>query len=177
MIEIASLYTDGGLLSRAHSKDGGTWAWRQVSPAGAVIGSARGIVIPSDLGMDTVENNLTETLAVLYGLESLPDGWAGTLYTDNKNALNRATGMSKKFGGVPDFIKDRVLAVRKRLGNFTAILLGGHPSKKDLANGKRAKDGMPVSIHNVGCDRACQEMADEFWAGKKKTAQEPVTIS
>jgi hypothetical protein len=50
-----------------------------------------------------------------------------------------------------------------RLGKIEVILLQGHPTKEDLANGLGKKRQLPVSEHNVWCDEACN-------AEKKKHA-------
>ncbi len=170
-LRVESLYADGGLLSTAPTRDGGTWAWRAVSERGAVLASASGTVLPAEMGMETIENNLTETLAILYALEAMPSGWTGTLYSDSKNALRRAMTLKGKFGGVPAFIKLRLLAARERVGFFGGVLLGGHPSMKDLARGRIEKKGLPCSIHNKACDRMCKEQSERFWAEKKRRQQ------
>ncbi len=166
------LYADAGLLSPAPSAHGLTWAWRLVSPTGAHI-TESGVLTPAELRMGTVENNLAETLAILFGLEALPNDWSGVVYSDNLNALRRAGGLRYawrkgnmvgpvKFGGVPVEHRERMRKQWDRLGLYSCVLLGGHPNRKELAAGVR-KDGKPVSIHNVELDRKCQELSSEWW--------------
>src|SRR5262245_42439291 len=89
------LHADGGLLSPNPTPHGLTWAWRLVAD-GRVAAEDGGVITCAGLGMETTENNLAETLAMLFGLEALPDGWSGTVHTDNRNALMRALGRSTR---------------------------------------------------------------------------------
>lgn len=177
------LYADGGLLSPAPTPHGLTWAWCRVeslwrpnlTPPGertkmerVVLQEDRGILTCSELDMTTTENNLAETLAVLFGLEEMPDGWASTVYTDSLNALRRVMGTSTKMGGVPAVYVERLRAVRQRLGAYSAVLLGGHPTKADIAKGYRARDGKPVSIFNKECDARCTALKVQWWDKRRK---------
>ncbi len=184
------LYADGGLLSPAPTHHGLTWAWRLLGVAGDPVPGVwtgcegwwsppyghrwgSGVLTCAELDLTTTENNLAETLALLFGLEALPDGWAGTVYTDNLNALRRVLGTSTKMGGVPAHYVERLAAVRARLGPYSGVLLGGHPTKADLAKGYRARDGKSVSPHNVACDARCTALKAAWWDDRRQVLPTP----
>jgi ribonuclease HI len=101
-----------------------------------------------------VTNNHAELTAVIMALESLPEGWAGTLYTDSENTvrwLNRR-GRSPK---VTPATRTRLVAALDRVGDFRKVLVAGHPTYADLDRGCR-EDGVPVSRFNVRCDELCR---------------------
>lgn len=145
------VFCDGGVAVENPSRFGGSWAWCAVD-GGAVIAENSGMVTPLVLGAPAVSNNLTELLAAVEVSEALPDGWDGTLYTDSQVTKFRLEG-SKKFAGIPQALIDRCVAARLRL-RFRVVLLGGHPTRKELEAGRR-EDGTPVSAWNVRCDRQC----------------------
>lgn len=155
---IESVYTDGGIIGRNPSPIGGTWAAIFVKN-GELHAERSGVILPSDIGMDTVENNIAETIAVLVALEMLPDGWSGTLYGDNLNSIRRAEFPEKIKPIVPQFIKDRMIAARKRVSP-KFVLLGGHPNLAEVEAGVRA-DGKPVSKWNVHADSVCCRRAND----------------
>ncbi|MCK8265740.1 hypothetical protein LW980_17860, partial [Erwinia amylovora] len=70
------VYADGGVVMVNPSPHGGTWAWCHVSGE-RMAASGSGSFPPAEYGMESASNNLTEFLALLHGLEALPDGWAG----------------------------------------------------------------------------------------------------
>lgn len=165
---IAAVFTDGGVIGKNPSEVGGTWAFCHVGADGKRLRDGCGVVQPSDVGLPAVTNNLTELLAAVLALEGLPEEWEGTFHTDSLVTLYRVRGYQRgekpsKFNGIPDSIRSRLESAVDRLGRFTCMLLGGHPSKKDLARGSRA-DGTPVSIHNVYCDQICSTQARKFLA-------------
>jgi len=153
------VYADGGCVLVNPSPHGGTWAWCHVT-AGERVRESGGTVTPAEIGMGKVSNNQTEFLALLLCLEALPDGWSGRVFTDSGVTLGRFRD-GDKTKGIPAPWVRRLNAVRHRLGRLEYVLLGGHPSKKELAAGVR-KDGKPVSEHNVWCDRECQRRAKEL---------------
>lgn len=157
---VTECYTDGGCIDSNPSPYGGTWSFAHVGehdppaigPVG-LVGYGCGVVTPSMCGYPTVENNLMETVAIVKCLEALPDGWAGPVFGDNLNSLRRARTPNKgAFGGCPDHIRSRLRRARNRLGDVRFELIGGHPTRADLARGCRA-DGKRVSPWNVFCDR------------------------
>lgn len=103
--------------------------------------------------MDTVENNITETIAILLALETLPLGWTGTLYGDNLNSIRRAREPRKIKKVVPSFIREAMVAACDKVA-VQYVLLGGHPTKQELIDGRR-KDGAMVSKWNVMADKLC----------------------
>lgn len=164
-----AIYTDGGVFGKNPSKDGGSWAFVAVQrvvpndPKSDLLETSRsGIVLPSDIGMETVENNITETIAILLSLESLPEGWIGTFYGDNLNALRRAAKPREIKKVVPQFIKDRMIAATARVKVIEYVLLGGHPNKAELDAGRRS-DGKPVSQWNVLADSLCGAESVKFY--------------
>lgn len=154
-----AIYTDGGLIGVNPSSIGGTWAWVWIK-RGQVINQGEGVVTPEELGVSTVTNNVTELLAAVKALQSVPPGWDGTLFTDSRVTLLRIT-TSYRFAGVPDFLKQATLFLRRER-NYMVQLIGGHPTRKELAEGRRARNGLPVSPWNVLCDETCTKLAKDY---------------
>ncbi len=165
--EVTALYTDGGVIGKNPSKIGGTFAWCYVNALGERVASGYGdIAAAEQIGLPTVSNNVTELMAVVMGMEALPTGWAGTIYTDSFVTLCRVEkGRRKpaKLNGVPDWLQERLAIAKGRLGDYKVVLLGGHPTKAELAAGVSG-NGFPVSEHNVWCDKQCNKVADEVRA-------------
>lgn len=158
---IASLYVDGGLLSVNPSEIGGSWAFVAVSEAGDQVAYGSGIVTPAECGSQYVTNNTTELLAAVRGLQAMPDGWAGTLWTDSGVTLTRLTKTNPLGRAVPKWLREELNAKMVRLGMFTVKLVAGHPTRRDLARGHN-RSGTPASSWNVLCDRLCNEEAERF---------------
>lgn len=157
------LYTDGGVVGRNPSALGGTWAWCLVGD-NKVIDEGSGFISPEDMELEVVTNNVSELYAALRGVEALPEGFSGRLYTDSIITLYRFTD-GNGFKGVPDWLKERVLAARKNANwQYDAVLVGGHPTRHELRLGCR-KDGKRVSKWNVRCDKRCRELAAK-WGSK-----------
>ena len=161
--EPAEVYCDGGCVTRNPSSLGGTFAACWVDARGERVGHAAGHVTAGEVGLPAVSNNVAELVAAVAGLEPLPDGWSGTLYTDSHVTLLRVNGARPgnrmaKMRGIPAWLQERLVKAVARLGAFRLVLLAGHPSKKALARG-RGKGGMPVSAHNVFVDGLCREEA------------------
>lgn len=155
--EIFAVYSDGGVIQKNPSDIGGTWAFVQVDGDGQVIAERSG-VIPAD---DTygarvlagrVTNNLTEFVALLKAVESLPAGFSGVIASDSEITIGRFFRDSP-CAGIPEHMERRMRAAVARLGEPNVIRLKGHPSRADLAAG--FKDGAPVSPFNVRCDQLC----------------------
>lgn len=161
--QIAALYVDGGVIGRNPSPQGGTWAWCHVDAAGQRIAHGGGIVLPIAWGLAAITNNLTELLALAEGLESLPAGWRGTVYSDSMVTLGRVF-LGWQMNGVPAGLIERVDAAMARIDRRSQwILLDGHPTKAQLAAGI-GKRGHRVSEHNVFCDRRCGEIGRMYQA-------------
>lgn len=156
-----ALYTDGGVIGQNPSPIGGTWAWCMVGADGTRTRHAYGYVTPADLDTPTVSNNHTELLALVLGLEALPAGWAGTVYSDSWVSLQRVF-LAAKLANVPPWLVERLQTLQKSgaLATMTYTLLDGHPTRAELAAGI-GKRGHGVSIHNVWCDQQCSAIARE----------------
>jgi hypothetical protein len=157
-----AVYADGGLLRVNPSPIGGMWAWCHVDQGGARVRSASGMLLVDEIGA-AVTNHHTENLALLLGLEALPDGWSGRVCTDSLNAL-RVFCHEGRVGKLPSAWYPRIGRVLARLGRLEPVLLKGHPTRAELTAGvgtKRGRDGVrrtyPVSEHNDWCDRACSQ--------------------
>ncbi len=160
-----ALYTDGGVIGQNPSPIGGTWAWCMVNADGTRTRHAYGSVTPADLGTPTVSNNHTELLALVLGLEALPAGWTGTVYSDSWVSLQRVF-LAAKLANVPPWLVERLQTLQKSgaLKQMAYTLLDGHPTRAELAAGI-GKRGHPVSIHNVWCDQQCGAIARERQQG------------
>lgn len=159
---IAALYADGGVISRNPSAIGGTWAWRQVDKDGQPLAEESGVITPSEAGMSMVTNNLTELLALVNGLESLPAGWSGLICSDSNVSIGRLfRGWALR--GVPNWLIVRTSTAMQHVDmpNCTPVLLDGHPSREQLEAGV-GKRGNVVSVHNVWCDAACGAQAQRY---------------
>lgn len=150
-----ALYADGGVINANPSPLGGTWAYCLVNGSGERVFERAGVVTPVMAQLPAITNNLTELLALVRGLEELPYGWNGTVYSDSWVSLQRVF-LAAKLNNVPDWLVIRLQRVQKsgKLGNVRYTLLDGHPTRVQLAAGI-GKRGNPVSIHNVWCDQAC----------------------
>lgn len=161
---IHSLYADGGVIAANPSPHGGTWAWCAIAKANdedyiAIHGM--GIIRPGDKGIElpAITNNVSEMVAVVAGLESMPDGWAGRLYSDSRITLGRLFE-GYKWNGIPEPLKVRA---RKAMAHvhwraITPIHLDGHPTKAQLEVGI-GKRGNLVSKWNAWCDEQCTKQA------------------
>lgn len=174
-------YCDGGVFLKNPSEFGGSWAWchiRGEPPSSEVLAHAAGYVLRDDPilgGNEFVTNNFTEFLAALFCLEALHDGWSGQLWTDSLITLKRIRNpkpdsftavLGKKllpvtFPGIPSALVERLEACKQRLGDYTVHLLGGHPTRQELKDGRR-KDGKIVSKWNVWCDKLCADQYKKF---------------
>jgi hypothetical protein len=154
-----ALYADGGVIGRNPSPVGGTWAWCLVDRHGQRIRSRAGAILPRDAQVEAITNNLTELLALVCGLEEVPTGWGGTVYSDSWVSLQRVF-LAAKLNNVPPWLVTRLHALQSsgHLAAMRYVLLDGHPTQAQLASGV-GKRGNPVSEHNVWCDRACGGIA------------------
>lgn len=161
------IYCDGGVIGRNPSFHGGTWCYCWVDEEGKRIKSASGVVTPQEVeSIERITNNFTELLAALKALESVPKDWSGILYTDSKITMGRITRGSK-FNGIPNDMRLRTLDIRRNR-NYKVVLVAGHPTRLELENGVRARNGLPTSIHNCFCDEECGKRAKDFLGSIKK---------
>lgn len=158
-----SIFCDGGCIVKNPSIYGGTWCYVLVEDNKS-ISTASGIILPNDVGLPAITNNLSELFAALKGLAAAPTGWQGALYTDSLITLRRIT-TGEKFNGIPQKLREKTLELR-RGRKWQGILLSGHPTKAQLEIGIGRK-GRPVSKWNVYCDQECKRLATEFMKGFK----------
>lgn len=156
---ITALYADGGVISRNPSPIGGTWAFCLVDEHGQRVHEYSSFITPHEAGVPLVTNNLTELLALVNGLEMLPDDFTGTVYSDSWVSLQRVF-LAAKLNNVPVWLVDKLQAFQRtgRLAKMRYVLLDGHPTQAQLLAGK-GKRGAPVSEHNVWCDKECGRVA------------------
>ncbi len=160
-IEIVAVYADGGVILKNPSTIGGTWAFCAVDAEGNQVIEQGGVVLAT--ATRPITNNQTEQMAIVKGLEAMPDGWSGTVYSDSMIALGRVfKGWRGK--NLPSNVIERTTAAMARMGKVEYVLLQGHPTKADLERGIGAKRGFPVSKHNVWCDKECGRQAKEHLA-------------
>lgn len=154
-----ALYADGGVIGHNPSSTGGTWAWCLVDATGQRVCEYSGVIRPSEAQVLAITNNLTELLALVNGLEVLPQGWRGTVYSDSWVSLQRVF-LAAKLNNVPPWLVERLQALQKsrKLADMSYVLLDGHPTKAQLAVGV-GKRGNPVSEHNVWADAECTRRA------------------
>lgn len=157
---VRRVYADAGCILTNPSPYGGTFAVVLCDAVDEPIFEFSGRCEAAPPG--TVENNLMETLAVLTGLELMPDGWDGVVLTDNLNALRRADKpRTASFDPPAEFMRERLAYCRDRMPAFTLQLLCGHPTRAELETGK-GKRGYPVSRHNVRCHHLLTEEARRY---------------
>jgi ribonuclease HI len=163
MIDLSNaLFADGGVIGANPSAIGGTWAWRWVCETRVLVQHS-GVITPRQADLPAITNNLTEMLALVRGLQTLPDAWVGTVYSDSQITLGRIF-QGWKWKNIPLWLHHDYQQARGRLVNWDQIgfvLLQGHPTRAELAAGVGSR-GYPVSEHNVWADKACGERAAEF---------------
>lgn len=167
------LYCDGGVIGRNPSPHGGTWAFYYLiggNDDDPTFLKQSSLVTPDMAGLPMITNNYTELLAAVCGMEVLPGGWDGTIYTDSHVTLCRLVNPGAGMKGIPDDLQARLAACKARLGDFRCVLLDGHPTTAQLAAGK-GKRGNPVSKWNVLCDKECTRIAKEYWAGWNEASE------
>ncbi len=139
--EVTRIYADGGMIGANPSKKGGTWAFSMNDDRDDQIHHESGLLLPVDIGQDFVTNNITELWAVMVALERLPDRWTGTVFSDSNCTLGRIRRFKNtKYTGVPLFMRERFVAVCRRMG----------------------KIGSKVSRWNVFCDDLCNQQEQRF---------------
>jgi len=162
------LYADGGVISRNPSTVGGTWAYRVLGQDDQVIEQQFGAIIPAEVDVSAITNNLTELYAVLLGLEVLPVDFSGSVCSDSEVTLGRLF-WGWRWSHIPMWMHHRYQRLRGRFASWeriTPVLLAGHPTRAQLAAGI-GHGGLPVSVHNVWCDQACQQAGRIYLANCK----------
>lgn len=156
-----ALYCDGGVIGKNPSTIGGTWAFIRLDEEQNY--SESGVITPYFALMPAITNNLTEMLALIRGLQSLPAAWNGKVCSDSQITLGRAF-MGWRWKNIPQWMHDQYQQERRRLVNWDKIeyvLLQGHPTRAELAAGFGSR-GYPVSEWNVWCDKECGKKATEY---------------
>lgn len=157
---VVALFGDGGCIGVNPSPLGAPWAVCGVDADGRRVWERVGVVEPGMVETDGVTNNQSEFVALLMGLEAMPDGWSGTVHSDSLVTIRRFRD-GAKLRGIPSSWAERKDAALARLGALIYVLLDGHPTKVQLAAGV-GRRGSPVSDHNVWCDKACTEAGRLF---------------
>lgn len=169
---ITSITADGGLRVINPSPFGGMWAFRLLNAAGEPVIQASGIVLPAELHpLTTVQNNLTEVLALLIGLEYLSDESPVLIRTDSLNAIRVITEPQRTRDWLTTDLNDRVRKVTARVKVTGFELLAGHPKVKNLAlmrAGIRqiSPKGYPYCLHNHWCHEACVRAWQDYETAK-----------
>jgi ribonuclease HI len=172
MDTITAVYADGGCIVRNPSPHGGTWAWCFVDDAGTRVQSKSGLILPAEIGLSAVTNNVSEFAALARALRALPDGWSGPVFSDSQITLGRIFwGWRDK--GLPAGWLWAAQANLRRLGKLEPVLLDGHPTKAQLASGI-GKRGNRVSEHNVWCDHECGRVCATWQAVRVASETERV---
>jgi len=132
---IEHIYTDGGVIKQNPSSIGGSWAWVAISELDQKLKSASGILTPEDLELPSVSNNTMELFAALRALESVPEGWEGTLVTDSRvTACRLLYGINPKTANLPPWIIKRTSKLRAGR-KWKVSIVRGHPTKDELEKG------------------------------------------
>lgn len=157
--KLTRLFTDGGVIKSNPSEYGGTWAWCLVQDDDIKVEVGSGIILPEEMGVRAVTNNMSELYAAIMGLEAMVEGWCGTLYTDSKVTMYRLMN-SDSFKGIPTKLVGRCLKLRRNR-KWKIAHIGGHPNRKALQEGVDSR-GLEVSPHNVWCDKECKRVAQKY---------------
>lgn len=167
--DVKKVVCDGGLV--AMNKYGGTWAWTGVNDLNRrIIGESGFVEGPPSKQPDKsftrhVTNNHSEQIAIVKALESMPDGWEGTVISDSRIALgrvfNRHTWSMKN---LPPNILERTHAAMTRMGpGIKSLNIQGHPTEDDIRKGWGRHRNLPVLIHNVYVDWECERQREEYF--------------
>lgn len=173
--EVKAVFADGGCIGSNPSKKGGAVAWYAVSQGESpeylnsfekgglgskdILHSFNGFYLPCYKGLP-VTNQHSEFMALLYGLEAMPENWSGYAVSDSKITLGRMFWNWKR-NNLPEEYWQRFLKARARLGNIIPIHIDGHPTNAQLEAGK-GKRGNPVSKWNRACDELCNEVKKDY---------------
>jgi ribonuclease HI len=74
---VVALFGDGGCIGVNPSPIGAPWAVCGVDAAGRRVWERTGVLTPAMVGTAGATNNQSEFVAILMGLEAMPDGWSG----------------------------------------------------------------------------------------------------
>ncbi len=159
---IIACYSDSGMVGSKNPSDLGiSWAWCHIVKPGIRAVYASGVITPAEASLRYLGNDLGEFAAAARCLRALPDGWSGEFGCDSEITIQRLFH-GWELQGVPVSWARAAQANLQRLGDVRPVLIAGHPTKRDLAAGK--KGDRPVSIHNVWCDEECTRVGRAFLA-------------
>lgn len=162
MLDIQSIWTDAGLLSRNPSDKGSVWAGVYVGQGGNVLMTKKGHLLCNQT-LPSITSHVAELYAIIRALDSVPSEWTGEVYSDNETAIGWYF-QTYKVNALPALVLREMLTSRNRLFNFPKIefaVCKSNPTQKELMY-KRALDGtdMPVSIYNKMADKICKHHAE-----------------
>jgi ribonuclease HI len=172
---ISAIFSDGGLVGRNPSREGGSWAWCGVSKDGEHIREQSGYLLTKNatcpgytrVGSDVVTNNDVEFWAALRALENMPDGWSGVLASDSQITIQRLKDC--RDGVVITAFRNewykRASDAFKRLGTIKFVHVGGHPTQAQMADGQRENsDGTVTRVnrHQQWADDRCTELRKSY---------------
>jgi ribonuclease HI len=157
--QMLKLFTDGGCSRKNPSPYGISWAYVAVDENDTIIKQESGAITTESCGKYKASNNLAEMIAAVKALEyaAQNNGDSVILYSDSELTLNRIFKDYSK-DGLPNNVVSRLGTAVAKINKLSGILVGGHPSKKELKAGI-GKKGLPVSKYNVLCDKLCKEEA------------------
>jgi ribonuclease HI len=153
------LFTDGGCSRKNPSPYGISWAYVAADENDTIIKQDSGAISTALCGKFKASNNLAEMIAAVKALEFAAHTQVqkATLYSDSELTLNRIFKDYSK-DGLPKNVTARLGTAVAKINKLDGVLVGGHPSKKELKAGV-GKKGLPVSEYNVLCDKLCKEEA------------------
>lgn len=161
--EVKAVYTDGGCVGRNPSPVGGTFAWCHVDRHDLRLHTDAGTLTPDKAFVHAVSSNLMELYALVNCLLALPNGWYGVVGVDSMITIGRVFD-SWQLNQIPNWLIALLGTAMRHVDieKCKAVLLAGHPSRAELDVGFSKKRQLPVSIHNVWCDEACNEQKRFF---------------
>ena len=172
MFRTKALYVDGGVIGSNPSIIGCTWAYCCIDEDGHRFYSESGAMTVEQFGTwPKVENNGAELLAMVRGLQQLPNQWTGLIVSDSLNTIGRTFGKYAR-NGIPLWLSDELDQEQRRLDLSACrrVLVKGHPTKRVLREVPIQVEPhlvpsfshYPISHHNVWCDEACKQQAAQM---------------
>lgn len=169
------LAVDGGLVGLNPAR-AGTYAYVAFNEAGEALWGGSGIVMPQckvptecfygDViypveGLNHITNNITELIALINGVMSLPMDFDGIIYSDSFVTLCRMF-KGGSMNGVPQNLRNIARMVYHQQTKYIrCMLLDGHPNPNQLI-AKVGKRGRAVSEWNKWCDQQCTALAKAY---------------
>ncbi len=147
------LYCDGATIGRNPSRAGGTWAYVVVQNGETCV-EASGKIVPEDINLPAVTNNVAELYAAMMGMEYLVGEKVRgcSICTDSLCTVCRLVHQ-RSWKGVPERIVERVKKAIKAFDAVRVVQVAGHPTPAEIRVGHR--NGVPCSKFNERCDELC----------------------